>query len=350
MFNDINFVFQGNLHQVDGGYNPSQHEASATRPKPGAPPPPTKPSKDHIEHLLSYRTSNNNTPSPCLKIPPPVKEKPKVNIPNGGPASTASNKKPKPQVPTRTVSLNSLNDLSSPDTSMMDDEPFPPPPPESELLANHPHLYGSESSHMLFSGASENMALTQEALNSYGQSQPKPNFAPADFPDGDSSSVSSSHFVLKLPETPKTPKPALKKSNAKKKHRKLAKSVTFSDSISLICEKQEAEGEGPPEIDYVAYVQNLLAHKNKGCLTKAASNPELAQPKFANAGEAERGNGYDSDFDEDTSDSEISVDQNSVNNHLKNVRCNLCRKHNIEMNELYCTDCQYYMSQFQPHN
>ena len=101
----------------------------------------------------------------------------------------------------------------------------------------------------------------------------------------------------------------------------------------------------------MAYVQNLLAHKKKGVMTKATSNPDLSQAKYGDPKEAEAlRNGYDSDFDEDTSDSENSVENSDANKQAlnTNVRCNLCRKRVIDVNDLYCTDCQFYMSKFQP--
>ncbi len=254
----------------------------------------------------------------------------------------------------------------------VEDEPFPPPPPESELLANQPHLLGNapkhlppESSQFYPSGASAPSSCPCTSCPECSQQRnchaaPPTNFAPADFPDADSSSVSSNQFSIPpmVLEKPKTPKPVLKKKSGKKSSsKKMKKSVTFSDSISLIAEKEDLNlQQQQPEIDYMAYVQNLLAHKKRGVLIKATSNPDLTKPKFADPKEAEAlRNGYDSDFDEDTSDSENSVENNEASGGSKSgggggsaVRCNLCRKRVIDVNELYCTDCKFYMSKFQP--
>ena len=314
---------------------PSAQDPQGPREKPAGPPPPPppKPDKDHREHLLSYASSGKERQA---KIPPPTLEKPKI-----------ATKKPKPSVPKRTVSLNSLSSHDA-DSSMSvegDDEPFPPPPPESELLANQPHLLDVESSQY---------APYQNNCSSFagypqGMAQ-QPNFAPADFPDADTSSVTSRQFSIPpMVEKPKTPKPVLKKKGGKKSRKALKKSVTFSDSISLIAEKEDIE-EPPQEVDYMAYVQNLLAHKKKGSMTKATSNPDLTRPKYEDPKEAlALRNGYDSDFDEDTSDSENSVENSDPNNgNSSHVRCNLCRKRVIDVNDLYCTDCKFYMSKFQP--
>ena len=297
----------------------------------GPPPPPPKPDKDHREHLLSYASTGKDKEG--TKVPPPTLEKPKVGC-----------KKPIPSVPKRTVSLNNLSSIDG------DDEPFPPPPPECELLANQPHLLNSESSQYASYEDNCTSCLDCSQTSFSSDCTPQPNFAPADFPDADTSSVTSRQFTIPpMVEKPKTPKPVLKKKSGKKS-RKMKKSVTFSDSISLIAEKEDFEQEQPPEIDYMAYVQNLLAHKKKGVMTKATSNPDLTRPKYEDPKEAEAlRNGYDSDFDEDTSDSENSVENNDPKAaDSSHVRCNLCRKRVIDVNDLYCTDCKFYMSKFQP--
>ena len=309
----------------------------------GPPPPPPKPDKDHREHLLSYASSGKDKERTTSKVPPPTLEKPKVT----------NSKKPKPSVPKRTVSLTNLSNIDA-DSSMSvegDEEPFPPPPPECELLANQPHLMNAEPSQFTSFQNNCTSCLDCSQTSFSSDCTPQPNFAPADFPDADTSSVTSRQFTIPpMVEKPKTPKPVLKKKSSKKSRKTMKKSVTFSDSISLIAEKEDFEQEQPPEIDYMAYVQNLLAHKKKGVMTKATSNPDLTRPKYEDPKEAEAlRNGYDSDFDEDTSDSENSVENNDPkaadNSH---VRCNLCRKRVIDVNDLYCTDCKFYMSKFQP--
>ena len=337
MPNDVSY---SRSQSVDSGISTNSPAAQAPqgpgeRPAGPAPPPPPKPNKDHREHLLSYASVGKDSQA---KVPPPTLEKP--------------NKKPKPSVPKRTVSLHSLSS-QDPDSSMSvegDDEPFPPPPPESELLANQPHLLNTESSQYL-PYQSSCASCPDCSHGSQGIGNPQPNFAPADFPDADTSSVTSRQFSIPpMVEKPKTPKPVLKKKSSKKSRKALKKSVTFSDSISLIAEKEDIE-EPSQEVDYMAYVQNLLAHKKRGAMTKATSNPDLTRPKYEDPKEAlALRNGYDSDFDEDTSDSENSVENNDPNSPGNNnhVRCNLCRKRVIDVNDMYCTDCKFYMSKFQP--
>ena len=342
MGGDLNYC---RSHSVDSGIstNPPAvpvHQGHKERPSGPPPPPPPKPDKDYREHLLSYASSSNGVKA---KVPPPTPDKPKVCI---------ASKKPKPSVPKRTVSLNSVSSHEA-DSSMSvegDEEPFPPPPPECELLANQPHLLNAECSH----DDSYQNSCTSCSDSSHDFPHKNcnrlRNFAPADFPDADTSSVTSHQFTIpSLVKKPKTPKPVLKKKSGKKS-RKMKKSVTFSDSISLIAEKEDIEQQQQPEMDYMAYVQNLLAHKKKGVMTKATSNPDLSRPKYEDPKEAEAlRNGYDSDFDEDTSDSENSVENSDPNNRGNNhVRCNLCRKRVIDVNDLYCTDCKFYMSKFQP--
>jgi hypothetical protein len=152
------------------------------------------------------------------------------------------------------------------------------------------------------------------------------------------------------PPTPaeKDPKSVLskrKKGHKKKKHRP-RKSVTFSDNIILIGTKEEA----PPEIDYIAYVNklqgNIKRHSTSSSSVTSDLMDESASTISSNSGSSEVNDcrtGYDSDYDEETDDSGLSDDDSE-----DKIKCNLCRKKYIEMTELYCEACKFYMSQFQP--
>lgn len=132
------------------------------------------------------------------------------------------------------------------------------------------------------------------------------------------------------PIAPKPPKSILKgsskisKSKSKSKSA-MKKSISFSENVALIVCKDDAPEE---EIDYVAYV-NSLNKQMKGAQDK--------KPK------PEARTGYDSDFDDDTSDSVSSIDANNETSH-----CNLCQKKMVEAMEVYCQDCHSYMARFQP--
>ena len=153
------------------------------------------------------------------------------------------------------------------------------------------------------------------------------------------------------------PKSVLKK---RKKGRRIysestiRKSVSFSDNIALIACIEDTE---PDEIDYMAYVEAL--EKRQAPMATKETQDDLALLKIGQGHEViEDSNhisqtdlsstdvnaktGYDSDFDEDTSDSASETDTSDVN------LCNLCQKRVIDSPEVYCSDCQFYMSRFQP--
>lgn len=132
-------------------------------------------------------------------------------------------------------------------------------------------------------------------------------------------------------EPPKTPKSILKKRSRSKRTEKIAKSISFSDNIALIADVQDTE----PEVDYVAYVSNLEKNSPKA-RQRSASLSNLK-------GEQGSKTGYDSDFDDDTSDSASSTETAG-----EISRCNLCHKHVVESGHVYCPDCSFYMSRLQP--
>ncbi len=132
-------------------------------------------------------------------------------------------------------------------------------------------------------------------------------------------------------------KPALIKK--KRKNHKPHKSVTFSDSVCLIAAVDEQQD----ETDYMAYVSNLINNTRKAKESKRESMVKTRSQTPLSLEKDGAKTGYDSDFDENTSDSctsdEVQGDK---------VRCNLCRKKLIEVNEIYCIDCTHYMAKFQP--
>lgn len=155
----------------------------------------------------------------------------------------------------------------------------------------------------------------------------------------------------------KPAKPALVKKV--KKHRP-RKSVTFNENIMLIAKAEEIEAETRKEPDYMAYVQDLLkrspgkSHPQKNSSSTSPTdstkdvivNPVMtALPSGKNDIPDQGGKtGYDSDFDEDTSDSCTSDEITNTDR----VQCNLCRKKLISPGDMYCGDCSAYMAQFQP--
>ena len=152
--------------------------------------------------------------------------------------------------------------------------------------------------------------------------------------------VSQEH-LRPLPSSNLTPaKSALAKRKRKKGHRP-PKRVTFCENIALIVEKDDVSS----EIDYVAYVSQILTKKtpppvvsSKPCSssTEDCLPPVMVEPKCST--------GYDSDFDEDTSDSDTEPTGQADS---ERVRCSLCRKKLIEVSSIYCEDCSYYMAKFQ---
>jgi len=134
----------------------------------------------------------------------------------------------------------------------------------------------------------------------------------------DTQSDTSASVPIKEP-----PRPALVKK--KRKNHRPRKSVTFSDNVALIAAVDETHD----HTDYMAYVTELLGQ------TKKATKQKAVLPTPAKTG-------YDSDFDENTSDSCTSDEMQ-----MDKVQCNLCRKKLIEATEMYCHDCNYYMTNLQ---
>ena len=125
-----------------------------------------------------------------------------------------------------------------------------------------------------------------------------------------------------------------KSALVKKRRHKPCKSVTFSDNVMLIARAQDNE-EMPEEPNYIEYVQRLLKRSPIKSGEQASQAPTCKQ---------EGKTGYDSDFDEDTTDSCTSDEVSATDK----VQCNLCRKKLIEASFIYCTDCSAYMAKFQP--
>ena len=145
-------------------------------------------------------------------------------------------------------------------------------------------------------------------------------------------------------------KPALVK---KKRHHRPRKNVHFSEQVALISATEEETTQPAEHTDYMKYVSDLLSNSKKAkqkasqqvgskesTLISRAQTPLSVVDKDPNAK-----TGYDSDFDENTSDSCTSDEVPATDS---KVRCNLCRKKLIEVTQMYCSDCTYYMSQFQP--
>ena len=115
------------------------------------------------------------------------------------------------------------------------------------------------------------------------------------------------------------------------------KSVTFSDQVVLVSSQdQEVNQE---EYDPMAYILQTLQARVSNM--KIVVPPE-SEPSPSDS-ESEKLNGYDSDFEEN---SEESADNEEDQNNDK-VRCNLCRKRKIEVNDVYCKDCTFYMARLQ---
>lgn len=128
---------------------------------------------------------------------------------------------------------------------------------------------------------------------------------------------------------PKTPKSILKKkSRGKKKECKVMKSISFSDNIALIANVEDVQ---PETVDYMAYVSKLQKNSPK------------APHRSVSLTNMDSKTGYDSDFDDDTSDSASSMDAAG-----DKTLCNLCHKHVIQPDEQYCNGCNFYMSRLQP--
>ena len=160
--------------------------------------------------------------------------------------------------------------------------------------------------------------------------------------------------------TPETKSVLVKRKKQRPPHSKARKNVTFSENVVLVSTAPEQVA--APEPDYIAYVQALLKRspgkrsaepEDASSNAAASSSPSTPLPHRSATPVAavDHGgkSGYDSDFDEETDDSCASDDvaANDAGGGDK-VRCNLCRKKLIEVTQMFCQDCSYYMAQFPP--
>lgn len=139
---------------------------------------------------------------------------------------------------------------------------------------------------------------------------------------------------------PKRPKSALKK---KREGRPRRKSVSFSDNVALVVDQEEMTAS--QGIDYIQYVSKVLEQSKNRSPVGPLDNQSQADlgPGQNPENQTSLANGYDSDFDEDTGSS-----ASSTNGDSDQIRCNLCGKKVVETNEVYCVNCKFYMSRFQP--
>ena len=158
-------------------------------------------------------------------------------------------------------------------------------------------------------------------------------------------------------QQPRRPRSAMKK---KREARPRRKSVTFCEDVALAVDKEALEeSQG---IDYIQYVKKMLEQTKKKVAPLASlegqnhERKDLSklQPPLVSGGvttlpppvdgEPAFNNGYDSDFDEDTASSVSTPDGGDE----AQTRCNLCSKKVVEVGEMYCANCKFYMSRFQP--
>lgn len=165
-----------------------------------------------------------------------------------------------------------------------------------------------------------------------------------------SSSDSSNNNIHSHKKMPKSVLKKRKKGRKIQTEKTIYKSVSFSDNIALIACVEDTE---PEEIDYMAYVE-ALERKQAPMATKEVQDDDLVLHNLGQgcqvietksdicSNDLNAKTGYDSDFDEDTSDSASETDTTDTN------LCNLCQKRAVESLNAYCVDCQFYMSRFQP--
>ena len=122
-------------------------------------------------------------------------------------------------------------------------------------------------------------------------------------------------------------KPAIKSEEVLLKTRNQRRTprrrVTFSESIALISLAVDNECE---DVDYMSYVTSTLTQQ-------LISQGSIADTTSVTAG-----------LKTGSSDDGESVDRNASDK----VECTLCRKQLVDVADVYCLDCQHYMSRFTP--
>ena len=146
-----------------------------------------------------------------------------------------------------------------------------------------------------------------------------------------------------IPESLPKPglKPAIKSEETLMKTRNQRRwprrRVTFSENIALI---SLADAEDSEAVDYMAYVTSTLVNRqhqstSQGDVGACTVAPPSVDPQVVVAG-VKTGSSDDAMAE--------SVDWNASDK----VQCMLCRKRLVDMTEVYCPDCQHYMSRFMP--
>ncbi|KAI0231185.1 hypothetical protein LSAT2_018448 [Lamellibrachia satsuma] len=146
-----------------------------------------------------------------------------------------------------------------------------------------------------------------------------------------------------IPESLPKPglKPAIKSEETLMKTRNQRRwprrRVTFSENIALI---SLADAEDSEAVDYMAYVTSTLVNRqhqstSQGDVGACTVAPPSVEPQVVVAG-VRTGSSDDAMAE--------SVDWNASDK----VQCMLCRKRLVDMTEVYCPDCQHYMSRFMP--
>lgn len=145
----------------------------------------------------------------------------------------------------------------------------------------------------------------------------------------------------------------------------MKKSVSFSDSIALIASAEEVLPQ--QKIDYIEYAtsflrkraNNLQSYKmaddqNSNAETCShGSFPSESRPEsnisLPESSESIINQDKDSDFYKNELSSECSENdsEGTTVDESGKIRCNLCQKRWIEISEVYCRDCHFYMSKFQ---
>ena len=147
----------------------------------------------------------------------------------------------------------------------------------------------------------------------------------------------SSHTELIHDEPPSKPglKPAIKSEEALLKTRTqrstARRRVTFSDSIALISLAVDDECE---DVNYMSYVASTLATQPSYVASTLVTQPTSQGPVADTTVRLNTG----------SSDGAESVDRNASDK----VECTLCRKRLVDVADMYCPDCQHYMSRFTP--
>ena len=169
----------------------------------------------------------------------------------------------------------------------------------------------------------------------------------------------SSHTELIHDEPPSKPglKPAIKSEEALLKTRTQCRTarrrVTFSDSIALISLAVDDECE---DVNYMSYVASTLVTQPSYVASTLVTQPSyvastlVTQPSYVASTlvtqPTSQGPVADTTVRLNTgsSDGAESVDRNASDK----VECTLCRKRLVDVADMYCPDCQHYMSRFTP--